>query len=89
MTKQELWTKIKENDGQIADLIFGLNTRWHYVAEECKDINDYLKAIQKKVPEAFRIHKQPFGITAKCEDGNLQITVKSGRNYLMLQAKSV
>lgn len=88
MTKQELWAKInKENGGQIADLIFYLYERWQD-EKEYEDINDYLKTIQKKVPEAFKIHKRPFGITAKCDDGNIQITVKSECKYLRLQAKS-
>ena len=89
MTKQELWAKInKENDGQIADLIFYLYERWQD-EKEYEDIEDYLKAIQNKAPEAFKIHKRPFGFTAKCEDGNIQITVKNERSYLVLKAKSV
>ena len=89
MTKQELWTKVnKENCGQIADLIFSLYERWQE-EQEYEDINDYLKAIQKRIPEAFKIHKNPFGITAKCDDGNIRIEVKDERECLRMVGRSV
>ena len=89
MTKQELWTKVNtENYGKIADLIFGLYERWQD-EYEYEDINDYLKVIQKSLPEAFKIHKNPFGITAKCADGNIRIEVKDERECLRLVGRSV
>lgn len=89
MTKQELWTKVNtENNGKIANLIFDLYERW-LDEQEYEDINDYLKVIQKSIPEAFKIHKNPFGITAKCDDGNIQIIVEDKSAYAQLKAKSV
>ena len=89
MTMQELWQKVNnENGGKIADLIFYLYERWQDESEY-EDINDYLKAIQKHIPEAYKIHKRPFGFTAKCDNGNIQITVKEDGDYLQLVAKSV
>lgn len=88
MTKQELWFKVnKEDNGRIADAIFHLYGRW-LDEHEYEDIDDYLKAIQKKVPEAFTMHKRPFGFTAKCDDGNIRITVKTRGNYLQLEGRS-
>ena len=86
MTKNELWLKVtQENNGQIAALICNLYDRW-LDESEYEDINDYLEVIQKKVPEAFKMHKRPFGFTAKCDDGNIQITVKEDGDYLQLVA---
>ena len=89
MTMQELWNKVNnENGGKIADLIFYLYERWQD-EKEYEDTNDYLKAIQKEIPQAYKIHKRPFGITCKCANGNIQISVKAERTYLKLVAKSV
>lgn len=89
MTKQELWKKVnEENYGRIAGLIFDLYERWQE-EQEYEDINDYLKVIQKSIPQAVEIHKNPFGITAKCDDGNIRIEVKDERECLRLVGRSV
>lgn len=84
MTKQELWLKVN-ND--IGDLLFELRERWD-CEKEYEDIEDYLKVIQKSIPEAFKIYKRPFGIDCKCSDGILNISVKViNSNGLKLIAK--
>ena len=89
MNKHQLWAKVNtENDGKIAEFLFYLYSRWQD-EKECEDINEYLKAFQARVPEAFKISKRPFGVTCKCDDGNLLICVKKEGRYLKINGKSV
>lgn len=89
MRKQELWKKVSEEEhGRIAGFIFDLYERWQD-EHEYEDINEYLKFLQRSVPEAYKIHGNPFGITAKCDDGDIRITVVEKEGYAQLVAKSV
>lgn len=84
MKVKELWEKVNfENDGKIADFLFYLRNRWQD-EKEYEDINEYLTAFQKHVPEAYKISKRPFGVTCKCEDGDLALKVVTSGNYLKL-----
>lgn len=89
MKKIELWEKVnKENNGEIADFIFYLRERWQD-EKDYEDISDYLIAIQKYIPCAYKICKRPFGVICKCDDGNIQIYVKSTGKYLKICGRSV
>lgn len=77
MKIKELWQKVNEEN---ADLLFNLYERWQE-EKEYEDINDYLVAIQKTIPEAYKISKRPFGVTCKCDDGDLHIFIKSDGIY--------
>lgn len=83
MTMRELWAKV---NNEHADIFFNLWERWKD-EHEYEDINEYLKHIQKSIPEAYAITKRPFGIKVKCEDGNAHFTVKRQGNYLKLFAQ--
>ena len=85
MKKVELWEKINDGD---AELLFNLWGRWQD-EHEYEDINDYLEAIQKHIPQAYAITKRPFGIKCKADDGNLYITAKIKGKYLQLFVQNI
>lgn len=74
--------KINEDAGLVNSL-FKLYERW-LDERECEDINDYLEAVKKKIPEAIKATKKPFGFIIKCEDGNLHASIKQSRGYAKL-----
>ena len=51
---------------------------------EYEDINDYLKAIQKSIPQAYSITEFPFGIECKGSDGNIYAYVKQTSNQIQI-----
>lgn len=86
MKKVELWNKInKEENGKIGSFILDLYERWEE-EKAYEDINDYLTAFQKYVPEAVKAQERPFGFICSCEDGNLFVFVKKEGNYIQLKA---
>jgi len=85
MTKKEIWTKA--NSDKTAEFLFYLRERWSDESEY-EDINEYLTAIQKSIPEAFKIYKRPFGFDCKADDGILNVSIVVQGNYLKLKAKS-
>lgn len=85
MNKVELWTMTND---KYTDFLCYLWERWQD-EKEYEDINDYLKAIQIRIPGDFKMTKRPFGFVAKCDDGNIHVSVKSQGRYLKLCAKSV
>lgn len=88
MKKVELWTKVcKEDNGKLGYLIVNLAERWT-CERDYEDINDYLKVIQESIPEAVKIHKRPFGVTCKCDDGNIRIEARCSGGNLTLTAKN-
>lgn len=82
---RELWEQINNN---YSDLLFNLYERWQE-EKEYEDINEYLKVIQRYIPQAFKITKRPFAITCRCSDGNMQVSVKRVGNYVKLFGKNV
>ena len=85
MTRKELLKKIDSTEA-IYNTLFNLKMRWmdekHY-----EDIADYLRAIQKLIPQAKTIRRDPFGITCICTDGKLDVNVLKRGNTLVLQYK--
>lgn len=78
MTKAELWAKANKEDVDFLCYLWG---RWQD-EKKYEDIQDYLKAIQTKIPEAYKITKRPFGIYCKCTDGDMYVSIKRKGNYL-------
>ena len=85
MTRKELWEHFNKTD-TIVNRFMYLYERWQD-EREYEDINDYLKEMQKLVPEAYKISKRPFGITCKCTDGNIRIFCKVKGNYLTVNGE--
>lgn len=83
MKANELWQKVNSED---ANFLFYLWERWQD-EKEYEDIQEYLKAIQKSIPEAFKITKRPFGIVCECDDGQMHIQIKRQGNYLKMFGK--
>ena len=86
MLKMELWNEV--NSGTAADTILNLSQRW-LDEQDYEDINEYLQVIQKQIPQAYKMSKRPFGVTCKCEDGNLLIYVKLTNTSIQLNGKNV
>lgn len=84
MTMKEAWEKI--NEEQVAHFICYLWSRW-LDEREYEDIRDYLTAVQKFLPSAFKITKRPFGFSVKCSDGVLKLTVKGKGNQLVFNGE--
>ena len=82
MRMQEFWEKFNK-DEKLVDFIFYLRDRW--VEEgEYESIDEYLKAIQKSIPEAYKVYKKPFGFKVKCTDGDVKVSVKvRGTKYAL------
>ena len=80
MTTKELWEKVREEN---AEFLCYLCERWED-EKEYEDIQDYLKAIQKAIPEAAEITENPFGIICKCDDGNIHIQIELNEYHINL-----
>jgi len=83
MKCKELWNTIND---QHSRLFFNLKERWMN-EREYEDIQEYLKVIQKSVPQAKSIRKDPFGITCVCEDGKLDVNVVIKGRSMSIQGK--
>lgn len=81
MKKLDIWKKANESSN--VDLIVNLYCRWQD-EKEYEDINDYLSAIARAIPEAYKIHKRPFGFTARAEDGDIKIFLKRKGSYVQI-----
>ena len=57
--------------------------------KDYEDINDYLKVIQKSIPEAYRMTKRPFGVVCRCDDCDLSIYIKKEGKYLKMFGKKL
>ncbi|MEF9983752.1 MAG: hypothetical protein RR806_07495 [Oscillospiraceae bacterium] len=86
MTRIELWSL--HNTTKTANLFCNLYERWQD-EKDYEDIAEYLKVIQKSIPEAIKITKRPFSVMCKCDDGILQIGIKRKGEYMQIFAKSV
>ena len=86
MKMDDVWNKINNAD----DVgYFGyLRDRWAD-EHEYEDIKDYLKAVQNRVPSAYKMTKRPFGFLCDCEDGILKISVKVNGRYVSLSGEMV
>jgi hypothetical protein len=84
MTRKQLWEKVNKENSK---LLCNLWERWQD-EKEYEDINDYLTAIQKHIPEAKTISKRPFGVMCLCDDGNIKISVKLKGNYLTINGET-
>lgn len=82
MTKQDFINNFK-NDKELKKKLSYLAERWSD-EKEYEDINDYLKELQKSIPQSYRITKRPFSVFCKFDDGELQVGVKMERNYLTI-----
>jgi len=87
MTRNEYWAKVATE--KVTDKIFYLKERWGD-ERQYEDINDYLECIKQDLPDAYKIHKRPFGVTIRCEDGDLRINVRPTlHNMLTIERKYV
>ena len=82
MTIKEAWKAVNDS----ANTIFYLYERWQD-EKEYEDIKDYLAVVQKSVPGAYKMTRRPFGFKAKCEDGELAVSVKLDGRYIKLFGK--
>ena len=83
MKIREIWSKVS---AEHSDLIFNLAERWDD-EKKYEDIKDYFEVIKKKIPEAIKMHKQPFGFDAEAEDGIITVSVYKSKGYLKLTGK--
>ena len=79
MTIKEIWNKADEN----GRFICYLAERWHD-EHEYEDIGEYLKTIQRYIPEAYKMTKRPFGFKAKGDDGEIHVYAKMNGKYINL-----
>lgn len=68
------------------DTLFTMSERWRD-ENEYEDINEYLLAIKKQIPEAFAITKRPFGVNCKADDGNVKLDVIRNGNRLCIRTR--
>lgn len=66
-------------------LLINLRDRWQ-AEKEYEDINDYLVAIQKSIPSAFKIYKRPFAIAVKHNGLAAKISLKAKNGFIHFQA---
>lgn len=86
MKVKELWEKINREN---AEMLCYLYDRWQD-EKKYEDIKDYLEYAQRDIPEAFKISKRPFGITCKCDDGMLRVTIKrKNEDYLDISGEMI
>lgn len=85
MTRKELWEHFNKEE-KIVNRFMYLYERWQD-EREYEDINDYLENIKTLVPEAYKIHKRPFGITCRCSDGDIRIFCKVKGKYLTVNGE--
>ena len=64
------------NDINTLDTIGMLFVRWQDEADY-EDINDYLPALQKGLPDAVAMSDEPFGFDIDCKDGTLEVRIKT------------
>ena len=83
MLMNELWKNVNENH---TEFLCYLWERWQD-EKEYEDIQDYLTAIQARIPEAYKMTKRPFGVHCKCDDGSIHIQIKRSGNYLKVFGK--
>ena len=85
MNTKEQWKIISEEVAK--DLVY-LYDRWQ---DECEyeDINDYLQAIKKHVPNAYEVTTEPFGFKAKCDDGILKVWLSEEGDYVEFHAEFI
>lgn len=86
MTITELWTEI--NNGEGSEVLFYLYERWQD-ERKYEDIEDYLTHIQRYIPSAYKISKRPFGVTCKCDDGEIFVGVKIEGRYIKTFGKII
>ncbi|MEG1725857.1 MAG: hypothetical protein RR313_10735 [Anaerovoracaceae bacterium] len=84
MKKMELWNL--HNTSKTSNLFYLLRERWQDEKEH-EDIGEYLKAIQKSIPEAAEICEKPFSVMCNCDDGIIQIGIKRKGDCVQLFAK--
>ena len=87
MKKLELYNKIIE-DKETAAYFAYLCERWE-AEQGYEDIEDYLKAIKKHIPQAEKIYIDPFGIDCKCSDGYINIFFEVYEDYLSLEYREI
>jgi len=63
------------------DFLEYLYVRWQD-EKQYEDIADYLKAMQERVPQAFKITKDPFAIYFHGEDQDMHVTISVAENRL-------
>ena len=82
MTIKELEKSFEKNT-KLQNFILDLYIRYQY-EKEYEDIKDYLKAIQKQLPEATKIVSRPFTVKCELPDGEFKIIVKTVKGYAKL-----
>lgn len=85
MTSHELWEQI---NNEHAGFLFMLWQRWQD-EKDFEDINDYLSAIQKRLPMAYAITKRPFGVKLKASDRDIKVDIKTQGRYAKLYVKAL
>lgn len=57
--------------------------------QEYEEISEYLGCVQKNLaPTAVKMLARPFSFVGRCDDGNIQIGVKTEGNYLKTFVKT-
>ena len=72
MKTAEQWKEI--NSEKTAKLLIYLYDRWQD-EKKYEDINDYLQAIKRNVPNAYEITGDPFTFKVKCDNGILIVRI--------------
>lgn len=72
LTRQELHRDLFGNKEGIAEFLVSLKNDWD-VGVYNKNETNFINIINNYVPEAYILHKRPFGFTARCVDGDLKV----------------
>lgn len=85
MTTLQTPQNTAKNFNKKAGMLFcNLYERWQN-EKDYEDINDYLAAIQKLEPNAFRLKKRPFELHIKCQGGAvLFCKIKAAKTSLQI-----
>lgn len=73
MKMREQWETIERTEPTVEFLAY-LYDRWQD-EWEYEDLNDYLEAIKRHIPEAYEMTESPFGFKTKCDDGILAVWI--------------
>ena len=71
LTRAELHRMLFGNDS-LTRFLISLKSDWNLGVYN-KNENNYIGLINNYVPEAYILHKRPFGFSARCVDGDLKV----------------
>lgn len=90
MKAMEQWKAItQEEEGKENSLLSFLTYLYDRWQDECEyeDINDYLQAIKRSIPNAYEIKAEPFGFKVKCDDGILVVWMSDDGDHIEFHAE--